>query len=66
MIRKISLKNFKTYEDEEFNIAPLTLIAGINGMGKSSILQSLLLLKQSYDVDYLNKDEKQIRLKDIL
>lgn len=63
MIRKISLKNFKTYEDEEFNIAPLTLIAGINGMGKSSILQSLLLLKQSYDVDYLNKDEKQIRLK---
>lgn len=62
MIQKISLTNFKAYEDEEFNIAPLTLIAGINGMGKSSILQSLLMLRQSYDVDYLNKDEKQIRL----
>lgn len=62
MIQKISLKNFKSYEDEEFNIAPLTLIAGINGMGKSSILQSLLMLKQSYDVDYLNKENKQIRL----
>ena len=48
MIRKISLKNFKTYEDEEFNIAPLTLIAGINGMGKSSILQSLLLRSDSF------------------
>ena len=62
MIQKISLTNFKSYEDEEFNIAPLTLIAGINGMGKSSILQSLLMLKQSFDVDYLNKSEKQIRL----
>ncbi len=62
MIQRISLRNFKSYEDEEFNIAPLTLIAGINGMGKSSILQSLLMLKQSYDVDYLNKEEKQIRL----
>ena len=62
MIQRISLSNFKAYEDEEFNIAPLTLIAGINGMGKSSILQSLLMLRQSYDVDYLNKDEKQIRL----
>lgn len=62
MIKSIALTNFKAYEDEEFNIAPLTLIAGINGMGKSSILQSLLMLRQSYDVDYLNKDEKQIRL----
>lgn len=62
MIQRISLTNFKAYEDEEFNIAPLTLIAGINGMGKSSVLQSLLMLRQSYDVDYLNKDEKQIRL----
>ena len=34
MIQRISLTNFKAYEDEEFNIAPLTLIAGINGMGK--------------------------------
>ena len=62
MIQSISLVNFKAYEDEEFNIAPLTLIAGINGMGKSSILQSLLMLRQSYDVDYLNKEEKQVRL----
>ena len=62
MIQSISLTNFKAYEDEVFNIAPLTLIAGINGMGKSSILQSLLMLKQSYDVDYLNKEKKQIRL----
>lgn len=53
MINKIHLKNFKIFEDEEFEIAPLTLITGINGMGKSSIIQALLLLKQSYQIGYL-------------
>ena len=27
---------------------PLTMLAGLNGMGKSSVLQSLLLLRQSF------------------
>lgn len=53
MINKIALKNFKTFDDEEFSIAPLTLITGINGMGKSSIIQALLLLKQNYEIKYL-------------
>ena len=41
---------------------PPLMVWGAPGLGKSSILQSLLMLRQSYDVDYLNKDEKQIRL----
>ncbi len=61
MISKIELKNFKAFEDEEFKIAPLTLITGINGMGKSSIIQSLMLLKQSADVGYL-ENKKQVLL----
>lgn len=48
MITRITLKNFKIFEDEPFDLAPLTLFTGINGMGKSSVIQSLLLLKQSY------------------
>lgn len=48
MITKIKLKNFKIFEDEQFDFAPLTLFTGINGMGKSSVIQSLLLLKQSF------------------
>ncbi len=48
MITKIKLDNFKIFKSQDFDIAPLTLITGINGMGKSSIIQSLLLLKQSY------------------
>ncbi|MGO4289878.1 AAA family ATPase [Chitinophaga sp. RAB17] len=34
--------------DEPFELAQLTLFTGINGMGKSSVIQSLLLLKQSH------------------
>lgn len=58
MITKIELKNFKIFEKEEFDLAPLTLITGINGMGKSSIIQSLLLLKQSFAIEYLQTQKK--------
>lgn len=61
MIAKIKLKNFKLFENEEVALAPLTLITGINGMGKSSVLQSLLLLKQSYEIGYLEA-KKQVDL----
>lgn len=54
--------NFKTFDDEVFKIAPLTLIMGINGMGKSSILQSLLLLKQNYANESFNREQKVARL----
>jgi len=30
-------------------LTPLTLLTGVNGTGKSSVIQSLLLLRQSYD-----------------
>ena len=48
MIHRICLKNFKKFENQSLDIGILTLLTGINGMGKSSILQSLLLLRQSY------------------
>ena len=48
MIEFLTLVNFKAFEHQEFPLRPLTLFAGLNGMGKSSVLQSLLLLRQSY------------------
>ena len=60
MISYIKLKNFKCFVDEPFDMAQLTLFTGINGMGKSSVIQSLLLLKQSYDVKYLQTSNKVI------
>ena len=48
MIRQLRLQNFKRFEDQSLEIGTLTLLSGLNGMGKSSVLQSLLLLRQSY------------------
>jgi predicted ATPase len=48
MLSKIKLKNFKCFEKEA--IIPLTglnLFTGINGRGKSTALQALLLMRQS-------------------
>jgi predicted ATPase len=48
VIRRIFLRNFKCFEKQDFATPRLTLLTGLNGMGKSSVLQSLLLLRQSY------------------
>ncbi|SFC30633.1 DUF3696 domain-containing protein [Collimonas sp. OK412] len=48
MISHISLKNFKCFRSLELPLRGLTLLAGLNGMGKSSVIQSLLLLRQSW------------------
>lgn len=43
-----SLSNFKSFKKlDSIELKPLTLLCGINNSGKSSILQSLLLMKQS-------------------
>jgi predicted ATPase len=48
MINKILLRNFKCFESQALDLRRLTLLAGLNGMGKSSVLQALLLIRQSY------------------
>jgi len=48
MIQNVKLHNFKCFKDESFDLKGLTLIAGANGIGKSTLIQSLLLLRQSY------------------
>lgn len=55
MIKKLHLKNFKSHRDTELNIKALTLISGVNNIGKSSILQSLLLLRQTFKKGLLEK-----------
>lgn len=48
MITNLVLKNFKCFESQSFDMRNFTLLAGLNGMGKSSVLQALLLIRQSY------------------
>jgi predicted ATPase len=48
MIKQISIQNFKSWRDTgEIQLAPLTAFFGTNSSGKSSLLQMLLLLKQT-------------------
>ena len=47
MITSISVKNYKAFKDATLNIKPLTVLLGANSVGKSSMLQLLLLLKQT-------------------
>ncbi|MFQ3291577.1 AAA family ATPase [Reinekea sp.] len=56
MIEFILLRNFKSIGYAEFNVEPLTLFSGLNGVGKSSVLQSLLLLRQSKEKHILEAE----------
>jgi hypothetical protein len=48
MLRNIKLENFKAFGiAQEVPLGPITLIYGPNSAGKSSIIQSILLMRQS-------------------
>ena len=47
MLRNIGLKNFKCWQTLDIDLAPITLFFGTNSSGKTAILQSLLMLKQT-------------------
>ena len=49
MIKKVTVKNFKCFENITIDCKELTLFTGINGMGKSTIIQAVLLLRQTYE-----------------
>ena len=50
MIRKLRAKNFKSWKDTgELHLAPLTGLFGTNSSGKTSIMQMLLMLKQTVE-----------------
>ncbi|MDB9517189.1 DUF3696 domain-containing protein [Roseofilum reptotaenium CS-1145] len=53
MIELITLKNFKAFESQSLDFKNLTLLSGLNSSGKSSVLHSLLVLRQSYQQDLL-------------
>ena len=60
MIKYLTLNNFKSFENQEIEFGNLTLFAGINSSGKSSILQALLLLRQSYRDGLLDRGQLEL------
>src|SRR5260370_26805552 len=53
MIRSVRLQNYKCFEDQLLEFNALTLLSGLNSTGKSSVIQSLLLLRQSFQQNLL-------------
>jgi len=50
MLDKLSLQNFKAFKElNDLEFKPITVLCGTNSCGKSSILQSLLLFKQTIE-----------------
>ena len=55
MIDKIVVDNFKCFDEMKLEMTTLNVFAGINSMGKSSAIQPLLLLRQSFEMNSLTK-----------
>lgn len=57
MLDYIGLENFKAFDEVELSLAGLTLLSGLNGSGKSTILQAIGVLRQSFDGKFLLKGD---------
>jgi len=49
MLEFAKIKRFKILMEADFPLSNLNIFSGLNGMGKSSLIQTLLLLRQSYE-----------------
>lgn len=47
MLTAVKLFNYKCFHQEEFHLSNINLFFGLNGRGKSSLLQAILLMSQS-------------------
>jgi predicted ATPase len=56
MFKGLHLKNFKSWREADVSLAPITGFFGANSSGKSSLLQALLLMKQTAE----SSDQQQI------
>ena len=55
MLRRFGLMNFKCFERLDLPCTSLNLLCGLNGMGKSSVIQALLVLRQSFETGDLQE-----------
>jgi len=75
MIRQFEIKNFKSHKHTKIDFSNLTVFCGANGSGKSSIIQALLLIRESNmsnsgkSFEYFNLNTNQVIIgtaKDVL
>jgi predicted ATPase len=51
----LHLKNYKSFEDQQFDFSKINILIGTNSSGKSALLKFFLMLKQSTNVIYGNQ-----------
>lgn len=51
MITSLGIRHFKRFADASFAFRPLTVLTGLNGTGKSTVIQALLLARQLAETD---------------
>lgn len=47
IVREISFENYKAFKNGTLELRPITILLGANSVGKSSIIQLILMLKQT-------------------
>jgi len=55
MVKKIEITNFKSHSNTVLELSNINIMTGLNGMGKSSVIQALLLLRQTHSKGLLEK-----------
>lgn len=66
MIKKLKLENFKSHKDTSLTLGNLTVLCGTNGVGKSSAIHALLLLREAFlnnsNFEYLDLQPKSVNV----
>lgn len=47
MINEVKIRGFKKFTEEAFKTPPLTILTGMNGAGKTSVIHALLLMREA-------------------
>jgi predicted ATPase len=60
MIKSLSLTNFKCFRGVSLEFGMINVLAGMNGAGKSTVIQSLLAIRQSWESGSLEDGRLQL------
>jgi len=52
VIRHLKIQGFKRFAENSFEFAPLVVLAGLNGTGKTSLIQAMLLCRAAIDAEH--------------
>jgi predicted ATPase len=61
MINEINLRNFKCFLDTKVNLNNLTVLTGANAVGKSSLIHSLLLIRETFDKTKFGNEHSSLK-----